>query len=298
MSHHHPGPAHAPGHEATHGHGAHDHGPAHAPGAPEHDDAALTELLDLDGEVLHDYLDQATAWIAATAQPPVTRIIDLGAGTGTGTFALLRRFPDAHVTAIDLDERRLERIQARARDLHLADQVTVVPADLDQPWPQLGPADLVWASMAMHHVADPARTLTQIRGLLRPGGSLVIAETSALESFPRFLPAGVSVAGAAPGLEDRVHQLLAGLLSAEVPELGADWASRLAAAGFDVAADRTFHVTLAPPLPPQAGRYAQLTLDRLRTGLGDRLTQPFGRVRTWGRGACGGLESGVRPPGW
>ncbi|HEX4257959.1 MAG TPA: methyltransferase [Streptosporangiaceae bacterium] len=272
MSHHHPGPAPAPGRGAAHSHGAHDHGAAHAPGAPEHDDEALTELLDLDGEVLHAYLDQATAWIAATAQPPVTRIVDLGAGTGTGTFALLRRFPDAYVTAVDLDPTRLERVQARARDLDLAHRVTTIATDLDQPWPNLGPADLVWASMALHHVADPARTLTQILGLLRPGGSLVVAETSALESFPRFLPAGVSVAGAAPGLEDRVHRLLAGLLSDEVPELGADWGSRLAAAGFEVAADQAFNVALDPPLPARAGRYAQLTLDRLRTGLGDRLT--------------------------
>jgi SAM-dependent methyltransferase len=291
MSHHHPGSAPVHGHGAAPGHGAHDHGATHTPGAPEHDDEALTELLDLDGEVLHAYLDQATAWIAATAQPPVTRIIDLGAGTGTGTFALLRRFPDAHVTAIDLDPRRLERIQARARDLDLAPRVTTLATDLDQPWPSQGPAaspkpraglaaaepglgsaDLVWASMALHHVADPARTLTQILGLLRPGGALVVAETSALESFPRFLPADVSVAGEAPGLEDRVHQLLAGLLSTEVPELGADWASRLTAAGFEVAADQAFHVALDPPLPAQAGRYAQLTLDRLRTGLGDRLT--------------------------
>jgi SAM-dependent methyltransferase len=276
MSFHHPGPAAAPGHDAAgpgpHGPGAaYGHGP-HGPADHGHDDEALTELLDLDGEVLRDYLDQATAWIAASAQPPVTRIVDLGAGTGTGTFALLRRFPDARVTAVDLDPRRLDRIQARARDLGLAHRVTVAAADLDQPFPDLGPADLVWASMALHHMADPARTLTQVFGLLRPGGSLAIAETTALESFPRFLPATVSVAGAAPGLEDRVHQLLASLLSDEVPELGADWGSRLAAAGFEVAADQAFHVVLDPPLPAQAGRYAQLTLDRLRTGLSDRLT--------------------------
>ena len=331
MSHHHPGRAPAHGHRAAPGHGSHDHGTAHGPGdhdhgaAPgsgdhDHGEEALTELLDLDGEVLRDYLDQATAWIAATAQPPVTHIIDLGAGTGTGTFALLRRFPDAHVTAVDLDSRRLDRLRDRARDLGLSRRVTTVATDLDQPWPNLGPADsdqpwpnlgpadpdrlrsglgpadpdqpqpglatadpgqpgpgrgpadLVWASMALHHVADPARTLTQIFGLLRPGGSLAVAETTALESFPRFLPGGVIVAGAAPGLEDRVHQLLASLLSDEVPELGADWGSRLAAAGFDLAARRTFAVALDAPLPPQAPRYAQLTLARLHAGLGDRFT--------------------------
>jgi SAM-dependent methyltransferase len=247
---------------------AHEHG-EHRPGEHgEHgqDEEALTELLDLDGEVLAGYLVQATAWIAAIAQAPVTRVVDLGAGTGTGTFALLRRFPEARVTAVDLAPDRLTRLRHRACELGLDGRVDVVPADLDQPWPDLGPADLVWTSMALHHVADPDQALTRIFGLLRPGGALAVAETTALEPFPRFLPPG-----AESGLEDRLHHLLTQLLGEQVPELGADWGPRLTAAGFDLTASRTFAVTLTAPLPPQAGRYAQLTLDRLRTGLGDRL---------------------------
>ena len=256
--------SHQHAHEhATHQHGAHEHA-THEHGGP--DEEALTELLDLDGEVLAGYLDQATAWIAASAEPPVTRVVDLGAGTGTGTFALLRRFPEARVTAVDLAPDRLTRLRHRACELGLDGRVDVVAADLDQSWPELGPADLAWTSMALHHVADPDQALTQILGLLRPGGALVVAETSALESFPRFLPAG-----AESGLEDRLHHLLVGRLGQQVPELGADWGARLTAAGFDVTASRTFAVTLEPPLPPQAGRYAQLTLDRLRSGLGDGL---------------------------
>ena len=259
--------AHVPGEHrpGEHGHGEHRHG-EHRHGDDAQSEEALTELLDLDGEVLASYLDQATAWIAATAEPPVTRIVDLGAGTGTGTFALLRRFPEARVTAVDLAPDRLARLRRRACERGLDDRVDLAAADLDQPWPDLGPADLVWTSMALHHVADPDQALTRILGLLRPGGALVVAETTALESFPRFLPSG-----AESDLEDRVHRLLAHLLGEEVPELGADWAPRLAAAGFDVTAHQAFPVDLQPPLPPQAGRYAQLTLDRLRTGLGDRL---------------------------
>jgi SAM-dependent methyltransferase len=244
-----------------HAHAAHEHG--------HHDDseAALTELLDLEGEVLHSYLDNLTSWIAAMAEPPVARIIDLGSGTGTGTLALLHRFPGAHVTAVDLAPERLARLTHRAAELGCADQLGTVEADLDQPWPDLGPADLVWSSMALHHVADPGQTLTKILGLLRPGGSLVIAETDPRAAFPRFLPEG---AGA--GVEARVHELLARLLAEQVPEMGADWATRLTAAGFTVTAERVFEVVLAPPLPPATGRYAQLSLDRLRTGLADQLT--------------------------
>ena len=252
---------HDDGQGAGHDHGDHGH------------EAALTELLDLEGEVLRTYLDDLTGWIAATAQPPVRRIVDLGSGTGTGTLALLRRFPGAHVTAVDLDPERLARLADRAGQLGLRDQVDVRPADLDQSWPDLGfadqGADLVWASMSLHHVADPDQTLARVFGLLRPGGSLVIAETNPLESFPRFLSGS---AGAGAGLEDRIHQLLARLLAEQVPEMGTDWTSRLTAAGFTVAAERVFDVALAAPLPPAAGRYAQLSLDRLRTGLAGQLT--------------------------
>jgi SAM-dependent methyltransferase len=256
---HHAGPT------ATHDHRAHDHG-AHDHGGSEANEAALAELLDLDGEVLQGYLSELTGWIAATADGPVARIVDLGSGTGTGTFALARRFPGAHVTAVDLDAGRLDRLTGRARELGLADRISTVPADLDQPWPDLAPADLVWASMSLHHVADPDQTLARILGLLRPGGSVVIAETTALESFPRFLPDG-----AADGIEDRVHQLLARLLAEQVPEMGTDWPSRLTRAGFTVAAERVFNVALTAPLPAGARRYAQLSLDRIRAGLADRL---------------------------
>jgi SAM-dependent methyltransferase len=243
-----------------------NHPDAHGPAAHEHDDneAALAELLDLDAEVLPDYLADLTAWIAETAQPPVTRIIDLGSGTGTGTFALLRRFPEAHVTAVDLSASRLERQLHRARDLGLDDRVDVTVADLDGSWPDLGPADLVWAAMSLHHMADPDRALAGIFGLLRPGGSLAVAETTATESFPRFLAIG-------GGLEDRLHTALAALQAEQVPELGSDWRARLTAAAFTIAAERTFAIALDPPLPAQAGRYAQLTLDRLRSGLAGRL---------------------------
>jgi SAM-dependent methyltransferase len=246
--------SHQPAHDHGHDHGDHDN------------EAALTELLDLEGEVLQSYLDDLTGWIAATAQPPVSRIVDLGSGTGTGALALLRRFPGAHVTAVDLAPERLARLTHRAAQLGRGDRVDTVAADLDQPWLDLGRADLVWTSMALHHVADPAQALIRIFGLLRPGGSLVIAETNPLAAFPRFLPAG-----AGTGLEDRIHERLARLLAEQVPEMGANWTSRLTAAGFTVAAERVFDVALAAPLPPAAGRYAQLSLDRLRTGLADQL---------------------------
>ena len=82
-------------------HHHHDH-------AVDQDWAAMTELLDLDGEVLHQFLADATAWVRQLAGSGA-RIADLGSGTGTGAIALAQRFDEADVTAVDAASRRIPR---------------------------------------------------------------------------------------------------------------------------------------------------------------------------------------------
>jgi SAM-dependent methyltransferase len=237
-------------------------------GAEETGDSALAELVDLDAEVLHSYLSDVTGWIYALAgDRPPHRILDLGSGTGTGTFALLERFPAADAIAVDLSVEMLRRVTGKARVLGLADRVRTVQADLDAAWPPVGPADLVWASSSLHHLADPDRVLADVLAALRPGGRLVAAE---LESFPRFLPDDLGFGR--PGLEARCQAVVAEMRAAELPHLGADWGSRLSRAGFTVEAERTFDIDLTPPLPPSTSRYAAVTLRRIRSGLDGKIS--------------------------
>ena len=142
-------------------------------------------MLDLDAEVLADHLRAVRAELLALADAPVRRVLDLGAGTGTGTFALLADLPDAHVVATDASPDMVERLRRRAADLGLAERVTVVQADLDEGLPAGEPVDLAWASASLHHLADPDRTLAEVATALRPGGLLAVVE---LAGFPRFLP--------------------------------------------------------------------------------------------------------------
>jgi SAM-dependent methyltransferase len=240
----------------------HDHHHHHA---IETDPAAMAELLDLDAEVLHSYLSDVTGWVRELAAGwPCRRILDLGCGTGTGALALIERFEEADVIAVDMSAPLLERLGVKARELGVTDRVRTLQADLDAAWPAIGPVDLVWASSSLHHMADPDRVLADVFAALRPGGLLALVE---LDSFPRFLPDGADA-----GLEERGHAALAEWRASELPHLGSDWGPRLSAAGFTVEAQRHFVIDLAPPLPAAAGRYAQASLRRMRSGLDGQLS--------------------------
>ncbi|GBP98997.1 methyltransferase domain-containing protein [Streptomyces spongiicola] len=240
---------------------SHRHTP-HPCGSPdhhrEHGDGGQAEILDLDAEVLAEHIASITAWLPLKAVP--RRIVDLGCGTGAGTFALLERFPGAHVTAVDASAGHLRLLDERASARGLRDRVRTVRADLDiSRWPEVGTPDLVWASASMHHLADPVRALARVHELLAPGGLFAVVE---LDGFPRFLPPGAPEGR--PGLEERAHRATEGLHAAHVPHRGADWARMLAAAGFTVEAERTITVSIDGSRSQAVGRYARRGLQGLR----------------------------------
>lgn len=219
----------------------------------------MAELLDLDAEVMRDYLDELTSWLADLADPTAARIIDAGAGTGTGTLALLRQFQQASVTAFDVSEQQLARLERRAAELGLSDRVTTAAVDLNGPWPQGDPADIVWAASSLHHLDDTATALKEALGALRPGGLLAATE---MESFPRVLPDDLGVGR--PGLETRLHALLG-------PGPYVDWSEPLRSAGFALEQTRSFEIDLPAPAPAATGAYAAVFLTHLQQHQGDRL---------------------------
>jgi SAM-dependent methyltransferase len=247
---------------AARDHGAH---PVQQHG-PDHDADVQAEILDLDAEVLAEHIASITAWLPVTASP--RHIVDLGCGTGTGTLALLKRFPEAEVTAVDTSASHLHRLMEKSKAEGMADRVHTVRADLDAAWPDLGAPDLVWASASMHHMADPDRTLGQLHDTLVPSGLFAVVE---LADFPRFLPE--EAPEECPGLEERCHAALDRQHAEHMPHRGADWGPRLAAAGFTIEGERTIIVNIGPPHTEAVGRYALSSLRRIR-GSVDQVLAP------------------------
>ena len=217
------------------------------------------EILDRDAEVLAEVNVDIVRWLPLPVPP--RQIVDLGCGTGAGTFALLERFPEARVTAVDASVEHLQRLRDKACGLGVDAQVSTVQADLDDlSWPSLGAPDLVWASASLHHVADPDRALRRVHDVLVPGGLLAVVE---LAGFPRFLPEDAPEDR--PGLEERCHAATERDLAAHLPHRGADWGPKLAAAGLAVAGERTITVHVEASGRAGVGAYALAGLQRLRS---------------------------------
>ncbi|MFF8954161.1 class I SAM-dependent methyltransferase [Streptomyces sp. NPDC014894] len=120
---------------------------------------------------------------------PEPRVLDLACGTGSITDRLLRRFPKALCTGVDLDPALL----AIARGTFAGDdRVTVVTADLTAPgWTDAlpyGSYDAVLTATALHWLrSGPLATLYgQLAGLVRDGGVLMNADRMIDRSTPRI----------------------------------------------------------------------------------------------------------------
>lgn len=252
--------------------------PQHAHAAT---DPSLARLLDLDARILHRHQLELTTWIRRLARDTAGRVVvDLGAGTGTGTVALARRFARAEVHAVDASAAMLDRVAERAVVDGLADRIRTVQADLDAGWPALPPADLVWASLMLHEVADPARLLARIHDGLAPGGLLAVIE---MDGPPRYLPDGLDPALGRPGLADRLDDAVThgGTGGPSHP----DWAPWLRDAGLIDVATRTFRIDPDPTDPIAAA----WTLPSARAWLARVRDRSAGRLDAADRAALAAL---------
>jgi ubiquinone/menaquinone biosynthesis C-methylase UbiE len=98
-------------------------------------------------------------------------VVDLGCGTAQLTEDLMRRFPDAQVTGLDLSADMLAAARARLGEATpplLRANVYALPL-------ASGSIDLMTSSISYHWYKEPRRALAEIARVLSPRGRFVVA---------------------------------------------------------------------------------------------------------------------------
>jgi SAM-dependent methyltransferase len=131
------------------------------------------------GYMQHHFVDQTREISALIRSTPRPRLLEIGSGCGTESlwFTLL----GADVTGLDLAAGRLDVARARhvwlERHLGRPLNARFVEASVFD-FSTSEPFDLVWMEQAYHHLEPRAQVFEKIRGLLKPGGAVVICEVN------------------------------------------------------------------------------------------------------------------------
>ncbi|MGH2735514.1 MAG: class I SAM-dependent methyltransferase [Actinomycetota bacterium] len=128
------------------------------------------------------------------ADPPA-RIADIGCGEGWSSIAMAGAYPSARVDGFDLDEASIEAARRHADAASMDHRLRFEARDAAGA-EFTGSYDLVCIFEALHDMSHPVEALETARGMLAPGGSVLVADERVADAF------------AAPG--DEVERMMYG----------------------------------------------------------------------------------------
>lgn len=115
------------------------------------------------------------------ADPPA-QVADVACGIGHSTIAIARGYPKVRVDGIDLDQASIERAHELHAGSEAADRVRFHHADAAAA-ELAGRYDLVTIFEALHDMSDPVGVLRAARGMLAPGGRVLVGDELTAEAF-------------------------------------------------------------------------------------------------------------------
>lgn len=105
--------------------------------------------------------------LARVENATAKRVTDLGCGPGNSTELLVRRFPDATITAIDSSSAMLASARKRLPDCRF------IQADISH-WQADAPQDIIYANASLQWVGDHVQLLPHLMAQLSSRGVLAI----------------------------------------------------------------------------------------------------------------------------
>ena len=127
-----------------------------------------------DARLMMDLLAETASALA----PETHDILDIGCGAGNQTLNLLRVFPDADCTLLDISPAMLERARERVGSA-ASGKVAWIEGDIRTADLPKAKFDIAVAAAVLHHLRDEEdwkRTFAKIHSLLKPGGILMVSD--------------------------------------------------------------------------------------------------------------------------
>jgi SAM-dependent methyltransferase len=117
-------------------------------------------------------------------QADPARVADLGCGTGWAAIELAKAFPHVRVDGLDNDEASIAIGRRNAAEHGVADRVDLEVVDLADTAADWSPCyDLVLFVECVHDFPRPVEALRHARAALRPGGTVLVVDERAAETF-------------------------------------------------------------------------------------------------------------------
>ena len=134
------------------------------------------------GSLGTDYLPSIPDVHERLMSEPGARVADVACGVGWAAISLARAYPNITVDGFDLDESSIEIASRNAKEAGVADRVHFEAKDAADPALE-SRYDLAMVVEAIHDLSQPVAVLRSIREMLKPGGTLIVADERTEDSF-------------------------------------------------------------------------------------------------------------------
>ena len=142
------------------------------------------------------------------------KAVDLGCGAGRNAGELLKKYPQAHVTAVDYSPLSVEKAKAYNRNMIDAGRCDVLQGDVSELDLPDATFDLATAFETIYFWPGPERSFSRVAKVLKPGGIFLICNESdgkdaagtrfeeIIEGMKCYTPAQIETALKAAGFSD------------------------------------------------------------------------------------------------
>lgn len=110
------------------------------------------------------------------------KVADVACGVGWAAISLARVYPNVTVDGFDLDEYSIEIARRNAAEAGVSDRVRFETRDAADPALR-GAYDFATVIEAIHDLSQPVAVLASIREMLKPGGTLIVADERTEDAF-------------------------------------------------------------------------------------------------------------------